>query len=110
MELFELEKEKKLLESRILSKKERIELERIKLDVQATDLTKASVQGSSANNSTLDVIAKITEMENDLNYLEKMLEQNSKDVSRLYNIYQQYKERDQQIYVEKNYLNGQMQR
>ena len=101
MELFELEKEKKILESKIVSKKERIELERTKLDVQAIDLTKVAVQSSHSNNTNLDVIAKITEMEKDLEYLEKLLEQNSKEVSRLYNIYDHFDERDKQIYIEK---------
>lgn len=104
MDLYDLEKEKKILESKIQSKKERIEIERTKLEPKATDYTKVMVQSSHKKDSMTDVIAIIVEMEQDIEYLETRLKQNEKEVNRLYNIYNQYKERDKQIYIEKKLL------
>ena len=104
MDLYDLEKEKKILESKIQSKKERIEIERTKLEPKATDYTKVMVQSSHTKDSMTDVIAIIVEMEQDIEYLETRLKQNEKEVNRLYNIYNQYKERDKQIYIEKKLL------
>lgn len=104
MDLYELEKEKKIIESKIQSKKERIEIERSKLEVGATDYSKVMVQSSHKKDTMTDVIAVIVEMEKDIEYLETRLKQNEKEVNRLYNIYSQYKERDKQIYLEKKLL------
>ena len=104
MDLYDLEKEKKILESKIQSKKERIEIERTKLEPKATDYTKVMVQSGHKKDSMTDVIAIIVEMEQDIEYLETRLKQNEKEVNRLYNIYNQYKERDKQIYIEKKLL------
>ena len=104
MDLYDLEKEKKILESKIQSKKERIEIERTKLEPKATDYSKVMVQSSHKKDSMTDVIAIIVEMEQDIEYLETRLKQNEKEVNRLYNIYNQYKERDKQIYIEKKLL------
>lgn len=101
MDIFELEKEQKILNAKITSKKERIELERSRLGNKAIDYSKPSVQSSPQNDSTLNVIAKISEMEKDIEYSIAQLEQNHKERDRLYNIYKQYNERDKQIYMEK---------
>lgn len=101
MDIFELEKEQKILEMRIFSKKERIELERSRLGSKAIDYNKPSVQSSLHKDSMLDVFAKISEMEDDIEYCTAKLQQNRKEVDRLYQIFKEYKERDKLIYVEK---------
>ncbi len=101
MDLFELEKEQKLLEAEITSKKERIELEKNKLEAKAIDYSKQPIQSSPHKDPMLDVFAKISEMEQDVEYAENQLKQNKKEVDRLYNIFKEYKERDKQIYIEK---------
>lgn len=105
MNIFELEKEQKILNAEITSKKERIELERSRLGNKAIDYSKPSVQSSPQTDSTLNVIAKISETEQDIEYCQSKLKQNEKEVDRLYNIFKEYKERDKQIYIEKKLYN-----
>lgn len=104
MDLYELEKEKNLLESRIQSKKERIELERSKLEASAIDYSKVSVQSSHKNDSMMNAIIRISEIEKDIVILEQELKQNARDLDRLYNILRKFNDRDQQIYYEKRVL------
>lgn len=104
MDLFELEKEKKFLENKILSKKERIELECSKLEAGAIDYSKVMVQSSHSNDSMTDAIAKIVEMEKELDFLEKELEQNERELNRLYDLYKTYKDEHKQIYYERKIL------
>lgn len=101
MDIFSLEKERKILEAKITSKKERIELERSKLGNKAIDYSKPVVQSSPCKDPMLEIFARISEMEKDVDYLITELEQNRKEIDRLYNIFKEYKERDKQIYIEK---------
>lgn len=101
MNIFELEKEKKILESKLISRKERIELERSKLDNKAIDYSKPAVQSSPHKDSMLDAVARISMFKSEVNDLTTQLEQNKKEIDRLYNIFGEYKERDKQIYIEK---------
>lgn len=101
MDLYELEREKKYLENDILSKQERIELERSRLECTAIDYTKPSVQSTPRNDSMINAVARIVEMEKDIEYLEKKLNQNQTEIDRLYNTFKEFRERDKQIYVEK---------
>ena len=66
MDLFELEKEKKELESKIQSRKERIELQRSRLEAGAIDLSKVSVQGGKHGDTMTDAVALIVKMEKDI--------------------------------------------
>lgn len=101
MDLFELEKEKKELESKIQSRKERIELQRARLEAGAMDLSKVSVQGGKYGDTMTDAVALIVKMEKDIEYLEEELKQNSREIDRMYNIFKEFNERDKQIYTEK---------
>lgn len=101
MDLFDLEKEKKELESKIQSKKERIELQRARLEAGAMDLSKVSVQGGKHGDTMTDAVALIVKMEKDIEYLEEELKQNSREIDRMYNIFKEFNERDKQIYTEK---------
>lgn len=103
MELYELEKEKKLLEANVTSLKERITLERNALEGSAMDYSKEMGQTTS-NDKMTSVIAKIVEMEKDLEYAISKLDQNKRDVDRQYSIYKEYNDRDKQIYIEKKLL------
>ena len=105
MDLYELEKEQKILELRIVSKKERITLERSRLGSKAIDYSKPSVQSSPRKDPMLDILSKISEMEDDVTYCEAKLEQNFKEIDRLYQIFKECNDRDKQIYVEKKLYN-----
>ena len=104
MDLFELEKEKKELENSIQSRKERIELQRARLEAGAMDLSKVSVQGGKHGDTITDAVALIVKMEKDIEFLEEELKQNSREIDRMYNIFKEFNERDKQIYTEKKLL------
>jgi len=101
LDIFELEKEQKILELKITSRKERIALERSRLGSKAIDYSKPTVQSSPHKDPMLEVITKISEMERELEQAITELEQNRKEIDRLYQIFKEYKERDKQIYIEK---------
>lgn len=101
MDLFELEKEKKELESSIQSRKERIELQRARLEAGAMDLSKVYVQGGKRGDTMTDAVALIVKMEKDIEFLEEELKQNGREIDRMYNIFKEFNERDKQIYTEK---------
>lgn len=104
MDLFELEKEKKELESSIQSRKERIELQRARLEAGAMDLSKVYVQGGKRGDTMTDAVALIVKMEKDIEFLEEELKQNGREIDRMYNIFKEFNERDKQIYTEKKLL------
>lgn len=103
MDLFKLKREKAELEASISSTKERIELARSRLDFKAIDYSKPVVQSSPHKDPMSDIVGTIAEMEQYLDYSIKLLKQNEEDIDKFYKIAKQFKDRDKQIYIEKNF-------
>lgn len=100
-DLFELEKEKALKDAKISSLKRRIELLEIKQEPGGVDYSKERVQSSHLNDSQLEIIAKIVEMEKDIAFIQKELEVVNKDINEQYQIFKKFNDEEQQIYIEK---------
>lgn len=101
MDLFELEKEKKI---KILKRKtinNKIKLLRDQLGLKATDYSAVKIKSTPKRNKELAVLGKIEEMEKDLEYIEQELNIIDESLNSLYKIFNEYKDRDKQIYIEK---------
>ena len=101
MDLFELEKEKKI---KILKRKtinNKIKLLRDQLGLKATDYSAVKIKSTPKRNKELIVLGKIEEMEKDLEYIEQELNIIDESLNSLYKIFNEYKDRDKQIYIEK---------
>ena len=101
MEIFELEKERAKKRVSRQSKINNINLLREKLGIKATDYSSVKVKTMPKKNKELVVFAKIEEMEKDLYYIDKEIEQINNDINALYQIFKKYNDEEQQIYTEK---------
>lgn len=101
MDIFELEKEKKILELNRFKKLEQIKLYRSRLDISATDYQKPVVQASHERNAELDIFHKISKLEKDVKFLDSEIIVVDRSINRLYEIFKEYRDEDKQIYIEK---------
>ncbi len=104
MELFELEKEIKLKKNSKKRKEERILLLLNKLGLHATDFSKERISCSSTDSQKINVYAELIKMEDDIELITKELDillDEAKDKEKIFN---EFNDRDKQIYIEKRLL------
>lgn len=103
--LFDLKRDKALKEIEINSKKRRVEERRTALEPGAIDYSKTVVQSTPSNGRQLDAIAFIVEMERDIEYAQRELDNINKDINDIYNAMKNLNDEDSQIYIEKTIYN-----
>ena len=106
MELFELEKEKKIKELRKSRLEEMIKINRERAEgIKAINCSKVMIQSSPRPNTMIDTISEIDFAERELKLVEKELEVIDVNINKLYQVLNEYNDRDQQIYIEKKLWN-----
>lgn len=103
MDLYELEKRIVINKNRIKKTKERIEEKKEKLGTKSIDYSKVSVQSSPRKDPLLEAIAQIVEMEDDMQKAIVELDDFIAQREAIYESTKELKERDYQIYFEKNF-------
>lgn len=101
MELYKLEKEKRLKEVKKRSIERRLETERNKLDLHGTSYDRIVVDSGLRDDQLIDILSKITDMEEDLVSVEKELDNVKKEIDDYYDVYKGLNDRDTQIYIER---------
>lgn len=101
MELFELKEEIEITKTNIKSSNRKIQRLREELEPKAMDTSKERVDGSRTGKTIEDIMHQIIEMEKKVQRSKNLLDDYYQEVREKEAIYQQYKDRDKQLYIDK---------